>query len=69
MRQRVKYAFALMSAPGLLLLDEPTANLDTAGAALVEDIIAEQRARGVLLLATNEPAETRHADLLLTLGG
>jgi heme exporter protein A len=69
MRQRVKYAFALMSRPGLMLLDEPTANLDTAGATLVEEVIAEQRARGLLVLATNEPAETRHADLLLTLGG
>jgi heme exporter protein A len=69
MRQRVKYAFALMSRPGLMLLDEPTANLDAAGAALVEAVIAEQRTRGVLILATNDPAETRYADLLLTLGG
>lgn len=69
MRQRVKYAFALMSQPSLMLLDEPTANLDAAGAAVVAEVIAEQRARGVLVLATNEPAETHHADLLLTLGG
>jgi heme exporter protein A len=69
MRQRVKYAFALMSRPGLMLLDEPTANLDSAGAALVAEVIAEQQARGLLVLATNEPAETHHADLLLTLGG
>jgi heme exporter protein A len=69
MRQRVKYAFALMSHPGLLLLDEPTANLDAAGAALVESVIDGQRKQGILLLATNDPTETRHADLLLELGG
>jgi heme exporter protein A len=69
MRQRLKYAFALLSEPRLLLLDEPTANLDAAGAVIVESIIAEQRERGVLVLATNEAAETRHADYLLALGG
>src|SRR5207249_10860903 len=54
MRQRVKYAFAMMSRPGLMLLDEPTANLDAAGAALVESVIAGQREQGILLLATND---------------
>jgi heme exporter protein A len=68
MRQRLKYAFALSHTPHLLLLDEPTANLDVAGVSMVEQVIAEQRGRGVLVLATNEPQEARHGDRSLALG-
>ena len=68
MRIRVKYAVALQSNPAVLLLDEPTAMLDTGGVELVEQVIAEQRQRGVLVLATNDPQETRHGDLFLHLG-
>jgi len=68
MRVRLKYAVALQSEPSVLLLDEPTAMLDTGGVQVVEQVIAEQRRRGVLVLATNDPQETRHGDLFLHLG-
>jgi heme exporter protein A len=68
MRVRLKYAVALQSEPAVLLLDEPTAMLDTGGVQVVEQVIAEQRQRGVLVLATNDPQETRHGDLFLHLG-
>ena len=68
MRVRLKYAVALQSEPAVLLLDEPTAMLDTGGVQVVEQVIAEQRQRGVLVLATNDPQETRHGDLVLHLG-
>ena len=68
MRVRLKYAAALQPEPRVLLLDEPTAMLDTGGVQIVEEIIAEQRRRGVLVLATNDPAEVRHGDLFLHLG-
>jgi len=68
MRVRLKYAVALQCAPPLLLLDEPTAMLDVGGAAIVETLIAAQREKGVLVLATNDPRETRHGDLFLELG-
>ncbi len=67
MRVRLKYAVAIQSEPRVLLLDEPTAMLDTGGVEVVEQVIAEQRRRGLLVLATNDPQETRHADLLLSL--
>lgn len=62
MRVRMKYAVALQADPLLLLLDEPTAMLDQRGAALVEQVIADQRLRGVTVLATNDPREERHGD-------
>ncbi|MBI3909946.1 MAG: heme ABC exporter ATP-binding protein CcmA [Armatimonadetes bacterium] len=68
MRVRLKYAFALLNEPRLLLLDEPTATLDADGMALVDEIIAEQRCRGLLVLATNDPREIRHGDWRLDLG-
>ncbi len=67
MRVRMKYAVALQGSPEFLLLDEPTAMLDTQGVEVVESVIAEQRRRGVLVLATNDPRETRHGDLFLHL--
>ena len=66
MRQRLKYAFALLACPPILLLDEPTANLDVSGIAIVEAIIAAQRTRvggGLTILATNEPRELEWGDM------
>ncbi len=60
MRQRLKYAFALLGRPPILLLDEPTANLDASGMEMVQRVIAAQRERpggGLTLIATNEPRE------------
>lgn len=70
MRQRLKYAFALLGDPPILLLDEPTANLDARGAEMVEGLITEQRARpggGMVLIGTNEPHEERWGDITLRL--
>jgi heme exporter protein A len=66
MQQRVKYAAALLAAPPLLLLDEPSANLDAAGREMVERIVHEQRERDrLLVVATNRPDEAERHDGLL----
>lgn len=69
MTQRLRYAFALLHRPPVLLLDEPTVTLDERGAAVVDQIIADQRRRGLTVIATNDPRELRYADLILRLGG
>lgn len=68
MLQRLRYALALLSRPPVLLLDEPTAMLDAAGVALVDQIVAEQRRRGITVIATNDARDHRYGDWLLRLG-
>lgn len=68
MAQRLRYAYALLHRPPVLLLDEPTVTLDERGAAVVEAVIAEQRRHGIVVVATNDPRELRYGDLILRLG-
>lgn len=67
MAQRLRYAYALLHNPPVLLLDEPTITLDERGAALVEQIVERQRRRGITVIATNDPRELRFADYVLRL--
>ena len=69
MTQRLRYAYALLHRPPVLLLDEPTVTLDERGAALVERVIAHQRERGITIVATNDPREVRFGDYVLRLEG
>jgi heme exporter protein A len=68
MLQRLRYALALMSHPRVLLLDEPTTNLDSAGIAVVDRVVAEQRRRGITVIATNDQRDRRYGDWALSLG-
>lgn len=68
MRQRLKYALAFLLEPQFLFLDEPTANLDTAGAKIVLELLAEQKKRGLAVVATNDPNEYVWGDKKLELG-
>lgn len=68
MMHRLRYAYALLHKPLVLLLDEPTVTLDTHGAELVERIVVAQRQRGLTIIATNDPRELRFGDYVLTLG-
>jgi heme exporter protein A len=57
MKQRLKYAFALVHMPPVLILDEPMANLDAEGMEIVRRIMNEQRSTGILIVATNDATD------------
>ncbi len=52
MQIRLNFARALLNAPDLLFLDEPTAGLDPANARRIRRIIREQKARGATVFLT-----------------
>lgn len=68
MKQRLKYALVLLFEPRILLLDEPTANLDQEGISLVDRIVSQQKKRGILILATNEKTDLKYGDQVIQLG-
>jgi len=54
MKQRMKFIFALMHSPQLLILDEPTSNLDEEGKESVYKIIREAGENSIVMIASNE---------------
>ena len=67
MKQRLRYAVALLAKPAILLLDEPTSNLDDAGKAIVLEIIARQKSEGMLIIATNEVEDLKQVEHVIRL--
>jgi putative ABC transport system ATP-binding protein len=63
-RQRVAIARALVKSPTLVIADEPTANLDTATAAQVIDLMKAlgHRHGATFLIATHDDRMTAHCD-------
>jgi len=68
MKQRLKYAVALLPSPKVLLLDEPTSNLDEAGKAIVKSVMAEQQKESILIVATNEAEDLKGVEQVIRLG-
>ena len=54
MKQRVKFIFSLIHSPELMILDEPTSNLDTAGKDKVYEIIEKESKNKLIIIASNE---------------
>lgn len=69
-RQRVALARALVNAPGLLVADEPTGNLDRETGRKIMDVLEglrERRPELAIVMATHDLQVTSHADRTLIL--
>ena len=54
MKQRLKFIFALMHSPEVLIFDEPTSNLDEEGKKVVYEIAREEGKSRIVVIASNE---------------
>ena len=59
MKQRLKFIFALMHSPQLLILDEPTSNLDDEGKEVVYELIKEEGNKNIVIIASNEKTDLK----------
>lgn len=67
MKQRLKFVFALMHTPEVLIFDEPTSNLDEEGKKVVYDIIRNEGEERIVIIASNEKSDLKFSDDILYL--
>ena len=66
-RARLQLAIATLGAPGVLLLDEPSAHLDGDGLNLLHGVLDAHRETGIGLVATNDAREAARCDFQIIL--
>lgn len=67
MKQKLKLAFSVLHEPEILLLDEPRSNLDKAGIDMIYEVSAEQKKKGILIIATNDDDDKELCDSILSI--
>ena len=67
MKQRLKFIFALMHSPEVLIFDEPTSNLDEEGKKSVYEIAGKEAKTKIVVIASNEVKDLELCDEILLL--
>ena len=68
MKQRLKLAQAFFSNTPVLLLDEPTTNLDADGTALYHSLIANYTHQKLVIISSNDKQEYAFCDEVIAIG-
>ncbi|MBN2571395.1 MAG: ABC transporter ATP-binding protein [Ignavibacteriales bacterium] len=66
MKQRVKLLFALLNNPSVLILDEPTTNLDKQGKEIFTELIKIQKNK-IIVIASNDSSEITMCNNILNI--
>lgn len=69
MKQRVKLALGIFSATPVLLLDEPTSNLDESGIFWYKQEIKRVKSNKLIIISSNQSTEYDFCDRVIQLGG
>jgi len=67
MKQRVKLAQAIFSDTPVILLDEPTTNLDASGSTLYHDLIREYCRERLVMVSSNDPMEYSFCETVINM--
>jgi len=67
MKQRMKFLFALLHKPKLLILDEPTENLDNEGKEKIYSLIKNYSETNIVIIASNEDSDIELCDMKINL--
>ena len=67
MKQRLKFVFALMHSPDVLIFDEPISNLDEEGKKVVYSIVREEGKNRIVIIASNETKDLEICEEVLYL--
>ncbi len=65
MKQRVKLAQAFFSDTPVVLLDEPTTNLDVSGIALYQELVSSLCGDRMVIVSSNDPMEYSFCETIL----
>ena len=68
MKQRIKLGLALLDDRPLILLDEPSSNLDAQGKAWFYHLLDQLGTTQTIIIASNEPAEIAHCNSSIRVG-
>ena len=68
MKQRLKMAQAFFCNTSVLLLDEPTTNLDADGIALYHHLVKNHAAQKLIIVSSNDPQEYDFCEEVISIG-